>query len=93
MNIMYSIKTNTKNNEEMEDVAVREIKIEGYGTFKIKEAPIIKTKKGDLKLPAMTTILVPTELVQANNYNPNHVDKNNMELLQTGRFFQHRKYH
>lgn len=66
----------------MEDVAVREIKIEGYGTFKIKEAPIIKTKKGDLKLPAMTTILVPTELVQANNYNPNHVDKNNMELLE-----------
>ena len=52
------------------------------GTFEIPDAPIIKTKKGDLKLPALSVILVPIELVQANNYNPNHVDDNNMKLLE-----------
>ena len=52
------------------------------GSFEIQDAPVIKTKKGDLKLPALTTILVPIELVQANNYNPNHVDDSNMKLLE-----------
>ena len=62
---------------------MRKIVTEKYGTFEIPDAPIIKTKKGDLKLPVMTSILVPIDLVQANNYNPNHVDKNNMMLLET----------
>ncbi|MDT8718267.1 ParB N-terminal domain-containing protein [Clostridium sp. 19966] len=44
--------------------------------------PTIKTQKGVLKLPVMTPILVPAELIQANNYNPNHVDDNNMKLLE-----------
>lgn len=61
---------------------MREIKTP-LGVYKIPEAPIIKTKKGDLKLPVMVPILVPAELVQANNYNPNHVDDNNMKLLET----------
>lgn len=52
------------------------------GSFEIQDAPVVKTKKGDLKLPALTTILVPMELVQANNYNPNHVDDSNMKLLE-----------
>lgn len=62
---------------------MRIIEIEKYGTFEIPDAPVIKTKKGDLKLPLMSPIVVPVELVQANNYNPNHVDNNNMKLLET----------
>lgn len=43
---------------------------------------ILKTKKGNIKLPVMEPIMVPIEQVQANNYNPNNVPKNNMELLE-----------
>ena len=53
-----------------------------YGAFEIQESPKIKTKDGaELKLPVFTPILVPVEALVANNYNPNHVDKQNMELL------------
>lgn len=61
---------------------MRIIKTDKY-TFEIPDAPVIKCKKGELKLPVMTPILVPAEMVQANNYNPNHVDDNNMRLLET----------
>lgn len=54
-----------------------------YGVFKVPDAPKIKTKKGYITLPVMCPIVVPRELVQANNYNPNNVPKNNMELLET----------
>lgn len=60
---------------------MREIKTEKYGTFIIPDAPIIQTKSGPVKLIAQTAIIVPIELVQANNYNPNNVDSRNMELL------------
>ena len=54
------------------------------GTFKIPKAPRIRMKNGEmLSLPVFAPILVPIELVVANNYNPNHVDKQNMELLKT----------
>lgn len=43
----------------------------------------IKTAKGMLKLPCMEPLLVPIDKVQANNYNPNNVSSNNMELLET----------
>ena len=43
---------------------------------------IIKSKKGDVKLPCMEPIIVPIDQVQANNYNPNAVPKNNMLLLE-----------
>ena len=65
----------------MEGITMRYIETP-LGTYEIPDAPIIKTEKGDLKLPALTTILVPIELVQANNYNPNHVDDSNMKLLE-----------
>ena len=42
----------------------------------------IKTKKGEIKLPVMYPIIVPIDKVQANNYNPNNVPKNNMLLLE-----------
>lgn len=42
----------------------------------------IKTKKGEIKLPVMEPIIVPIDKVQANNYNPNNVPKNNMQLLE-----------
>ncbi len=48
----------------------------------IPEAPEIKTSKGMLKLPALCAVMVPADMVQANNYNPNHVDDNNMRLLE-----------
>lgn len=54
------------------------------GIFNIPEQPKINMKNGqELTLPVFSPILVPSELVIANNYNPNHVDKNNMELLKT----------
>lgn len=61
---------------------MRIIKTEEY-TFEIPDMPTIKTKKGDLKLPVLIPILVPADMVVANNYNPNHVDDNNMNLLET----------
>lgn len=44
----------------------------------------IKTKKGRLDLPCMDVRLVPIGQVHTNNFyeNPNHVSKNNMELLE-----------
>ena len=44
---------------------------------------IIKTKTGEVKLPCMEPILVPIDKVHTNNFyeNPNHVSRNNMELL------------
>lgn len=42
----------------------------------------IKSKKGNIHLPCMSVQLVPTEQVQANNYNPNAVSRHNMLLLQ-----------
>ncbi|NCG67763.1 ParB N-terminal domain-containing protein [Bacillus coagulans] len=46
------------------------------------DIPKIKTKNGEIFLPAMAAIRVPVGVVQANNYNPNSVPRNNMELLQ-----------
>lgn len=43
----------------------------------------IITAKGPIKLPVMDTIIVPIDMVEANNYNPNTVPKNNMKLLET----------
>lgn len=42
----------------------------------------LKSKKGEIKLPCMETMLIPTEKIIANNYNPNNVAKNNMDLLE-----------
>lgn len=42
----------------------------------------IMTKKGPLALPCMEPIIVPIEKVQANNYNPNNVSEDNMQLLE-----------
>ena len=43
----------------------------------------INTAHGVVKLPCMSPMLVPIDKVQANNYNPNNVSKDNMELLLT----------
>lgn len=42
----------------------------------------IRSAKGNLELPCMDTKLVPIDKVRANNYNPNNVPKNNMDLLE-----------
>lgn len=60
---------------------MRIIETENYGTFTVPDVPEIETKYGKIKLVAMVPIIVPIELVQANNYNPNNVDSKNMELL------------
>lgn len=60
---------------------MREFKTE-LGIFKLPDFPEIKSKKGNIKLPVMCPLLVPRELVIANNYNPNNVSKNNMDLLE-----------
>jgi ParB-like chromosome segregation protein Spo0J len=41
----------------------------------------LESNKGPLPLPCMHVMLVPVEKVRANNYNPNVVPRNNMELL------------
>lgn len=41
----------------------------------------IQTSKGTIKLPCMSPTIVPIDKVFANDYNPNHVSDNNMELL------------
>lgn len=41
----------------------------------------ISTCKGNISLPCMNPLIVPIEKVRANNYNPNHVSEQNMELL------------
>lgn len=55
----------------------------GNTVIETSEHPTIQTSKGTLSLPVLCPVMVPAELVQANNYNPNHVDKNNMKLLET----------
>ncbi len=42
----------------------------------------IQGRERTIKVPCMNTILVPVEQIRANNYNPNNVAKNNMELLE-----------
>lgn len=42
----------------------------------------IKSEKGDIKLPCMDPVIVPIDKVQANDYNPNAVPRNNMLLLE-----------
>lgn len=37
--------------------------------------------KQEIKIPCLAVKLVPREQLQANNYNPNHVPKDKMELL------------
>lgn len=67
----------------MEKSIMRKIETK-YGIFEIPDAPLVKMKGGkELRLPVFNPILVPTDLVVANNYNPNHVSKQNMELLKT----------
>lgn len=41
----------------------------------------LDSKRGPIALPCMEVVLVPAGKVRANNYNPNNVPKNNMELL------------
>lgn len=40
------------------------------GVVIMETVQTIKTKKGEIKLPCMTPIIVPIDKVQANNYNP-----------------------
>lgn len=42
---------------------------------------IYSKKYGEISLPCMMPELVPIEKVVSNNYNPNHVSDNNMQLL------------
>lgn len=42
----------------------------------------LDSKHGAVNLPCLDVRLVPMDQVQANNYNPNNVPKNNMILLQ-----------
>lgn len=41
----------------------------------------LESAKGLIELPCMNVVLVDADKVKANNYNPNNVPKNNMELL------------
>lgn len=41
----------------------------------------LDSNRGPILLPCLNVVLVPVEKVRANNYNPNNVPGNNMELL------------
>lgn len=43
---------------------------------------VIQSKKGPIEMPVMRPKIVPIDMVQANDYNPNRVPKNNMQLLE-----------
>lgn len=43
---------------------------------------VIKSEKGDIKLPCFDVVLVDIDKVVANDYNPNNVSKTNMLLLE-----------
>jgi len=49
--------------------------------FEIEGIDEIDTKEGKITLPCMHPVIVPLDKVQANDYNPNHVSDNNMQLL------------
>jgi ParB-like chromosome segregation protein Spo0J len=42
---------------------------------------ILESKIGPIPAPCMDVVLIPATKLRANNYNPNNVPKNNMELL------------
>ena len=50
--------------------------------FKWKQNQIIYEENG-IKFPVLNAVLVSKDLIQANDYNPNHVAKDKMELLKT----------
>lgn len=43
---------------------------------------VIKTQKGEVRLPCLDVRIVDINQVQANNYNPNNVSDQNMRLLE-----------
>lgn len=43
---------------------------------------VLKSRKGDIEIPCLNTILVDIDKLRANNYNPNNVPENNMKLLE-----------
>ena len=43
---------------------------------------VLKTEKGEIKLPCFDVVMVDIKKVEANDYNPNNVSKNNMLLLE-----------
>lgn len=48
----------------------------------MEKSIVIKSEKGDINLPCMSVKIVHLDKVQANNYNPNHVSRPNMLLLE-----------
>ena len=54
--------------------------IEDY--FEWKNTQVVYEENG-VKFPALNAVLVNRNLVQANDYNPNHVAKDKMKLLET----------
>jgi hypothetical protein len=54
--------------------------IEDY--FQWRQTQVVYEERG-IKFPVLNAVLVNRSLVQANDYNPNHVAKDKMKLLQT----------
>lgn len=59
------------------------IKIESIADFYIWKSKQIIYEENGVKFPVLNAVLVNINLVQANDYNPNHVAKDKMELLKT----------
>lgn len=51
--------------------------------FEMEPMKFIETNAGPVKMACLEVFLVPIEKVRPNDYNPNHVSDNNMELLKT----------
>lgn len=50
--------------------------------FKWQKEQSVYEENG-VKFPVLNSVLVHKDMIQPNDYNPNHVNKNNMELLKT----------
>jgi ParB-like chromosome segregation protein Spo0J len=57
--------------------------IEDYREWKKNHTPVyLKSKKGDIEIACMNTVLIKRELIRPNSWNPNFVAKDKMELLE-----------
>jgi ParB-like chromosome segregation protein Spo0J len=59
------------------------IKIESIADFHNWKSKQVVYEENGVKFPVLNSVLVNRKLVQANDYNPNHVAKDKMELLKT----------
>lgn len=59
------------------------IKIENKNDFLVWKGSQVYYEENGIKFPVLNTVLVHKDMIQPNDYNPNHVAKDKLELLKT----------